>query len=265
MSDAKYLQSYVVPVCTFEEIDGQAHTRKTHGTAFLINDWGIFLTAAHVIDDAAKYASTHGLEMGICGKSDGGAGDGSVVARILKHEAAPQPYDVAIGVAPYSTLGPLKLRDRDVAPWQEIATLGYPLSSSIRDQDDAFWMSMKVHRGYVVRTTLPRDMTIGVHPNGIELSFLLSPGMSGSPIFTLPDETIIGVGVGSFESEETVACVEEVDEDGRVFKERRIKIEQFGFAHDLRGLLGWTPSILQGLSLLKASETTMKELQEKLK
>lgn len=263
MSEAKYLQSYVAPVCTFEEVQGQAHLRSTHGTSFVVNDWGIFLTAAHVLTEAIQHAATNGTEVGLCGKARGGSGEDSVIARVFKHELAPKPFDVAIGATQYSTRGPLKLGARDIAPSQDVATLGYPLSSSIKDGEDAIWMNMKVHRGYVVRTTLPRDMSLGEHPNGIELSFLLSPGMSGSPIFTVPDEVVVGIGVGSFSSELTEASVEEIDEDGRTYKERRVKVEQFGFAHDLRELLDWKPSILSGLSLLAASQITLEELNAK--
>jgi hypothetical protein len=263
MSEAKYLQSYVIPVCTFEEVQGQAHLRSTHGTAFMVNDWGIFLTAAHVLSEAIQHAAANGSEVGLCGKTDGGYGEDSIIARVFKHELAPKPFDVAIGATQYSTRGPLKLGAREVAPWQDVATLGYPLSSKIEDGDDAIWMNMKVHRGYVVRTTLPRDMSIGEHPNGIELSFLLSPGMSGSPVFTVPDEVVVGIGVGSFSSELTDAFIEEIDEDGRTYKERRVKIEQFGFAHDLRELLGWKPAILSGLSLLAASQATLDDLKTK--
>ncbi|MEO7503843.1 MAG: serine protease [Sphingomicrobium sp.] len=262
MTETTFLQSYVVPVCTFEQIGDQAHLRSIQGTAFLINDWGIFLTAAHVLTDAQAHASLHGQEVGVCGKSNGGTGEASIIARVFKHEIAPFPYDVAIGATQYSTQGPLRLGLRQLAPWQEVATLGYPLSASLKDDDDALWMSIKAHRGYVVRTTLPRDMAVGDHPNGIELSFLLSPGMSGSPIFTIPDEIVVGIGVGSFGSELTEHSIEEVDENGRTFKERRIRIEQFGFAHDITSLLDWRPAMLSGLSLLQAAQATKSELEK---
>lgn len=261
MTEARFLQSFVLPVCTFVQLGDQAHLKSIQGTAFLINDWGIFLTAAHVMTDAYANAAIHGHEVGVCCKSDGGTGELSEIARVFKHEAAPLPYDVAIGATQYSTRGPLSLGTRELAPWQEVATLGYPLSASIKDGDDALWMNIKAHRGYVVRSTLPRDMAVGEHPDGIELSFLLSPGMSGAPIFTIPDEIVVGVGVGSFGSELTEHSIEEVDEAGRTFKERRIRIEQFGFAHDITKLLDWKPVMLSGLSLLQAARATRSDLE----
>lgn len=92
-------------------------------------------------------------------------------------------------------------------------------------------------------------MTLGVHPPGFELSFLLGRGASGAPIFTIPDEIVIGVGVGSFKSEELDDEIVDVLDDGVEYREKRLKLEQFGYAHSMMPLLDWRPKLLAGKSL----------------
>lgn len=254
MPEAKFLQSYVVPVCTYEPAVGVAHLRSSQGTAFFVNNCGVFLTAAHVLSDAFKYAADRDQKVGLCVKGDDGESEGSFIAEVNLYEPAPDPFDIAIGMVPYFTDSPLALSRKEVSPWQEVATLGYPLSASAIDEDDAIWMNLRAHRGYIQRPTLPRDMRLGKHPAGMELNFLISPGLSGAPIFTTPDEIIVGVAVGSFRSEYVDDSTTEIEADGSKFKETRIRIEQFGFAHDVNGLLDWVPSIFGGKTLLQIAE-----------
>ena len=171
MASPKFLQSYVVPICTYEQIDGAAHVRSSQGTAFFINNCGIFLTAAHVVRDSLKYAERRDEIVGICLKGDNGQTEESFMAEVCHYEFAPEPFDIAIGIVPYFTDSPLRLARKEVSPWQEVATLGYPLSASVFDDNDGNWMNLRAHRGYVQRSTLPRDMRLGKHPNGIELNF----------------------------------------------------------------------------------------------
>ncbi|MEQ1496524.1 MAG: serine protease [Novosphingobium sp.] len=248
-----FLQSYVVAVCTFERVGGIAEIRSLHGTAFFIGKSGLFLTARHVLEQAAECGRKNSWEVGLCVKGDNGRSKGEEVAVFTSFEYAPAPYDVALGTACYKPDSPLSLGLTEVSIWQEIAAIGYPTSASAK-VGDALWMNLRGQRGYVQRTTLPRDMPIGDHPAGIELSFLIGPGMSGSPIFNTQNETVIGVGVGAYRSEQIEDSIEEIDSNGGKYKELRLRIEQHGFAHALNGLLDWYPSMLDGKSLLEASK-----------
>jgi hypothetical protein len=153
----------------------------------------------------------------------------------------------------YRPESPLRLAQKTVGVWQEVAALGFPTSTSVKD-GEALWMNLRAQRGYIQRTTLPRDMQIGEHPNGLELSFLLGSGMSGAPVFTIPDQIVIGVGVGSYRSEEVEDSIVEVSDDGHEFREMRLRIEQHGFAHSMNGLLDWRPTLFRGKSLLEVAE-----------
>ena len=55
--------------------------------------------------------------------------------------------------------------------------------------------------------------------------------------------------VGSYGSEVVDYALSEVDDDGKVFKERRVKIEQIGIAESIFPLLSWNPDMFEGKSI----------------
>ena len=77
--------------------------------------------------------------------------------------------------------------------------------------------------------------------------------MSGCPIFREDNETVIGIGVSSFKS--TVVEFETVivQEDGSEYREQRLRVEEFGFAHAVAPLLDWAPDCFDGLTVHEAS------------
>lgn len=188
-----------------------------------------------------------GREVGLVVKGNNGELDKDHVVKLNRYEFAPRPFDIAAGWVKYHPHSPFKVKPFEVHMWQEVAALGYPESASIMD-GEALWMNLRGYRGHIQRPTVPRDMPSGRHPNGFELDFLLGPGSSGGPVFT-PDEVLIGVGVGSFKSEHLDEAITEIDDDGKVYREQRVRIEQFGFAHDISGLLDWRAEIFGGASL----------------
>lgn len=243
------LQSYVVPICLYVDESGIAGLRRLVGTAFFCGSKGHFLTARHVIEQATAEAQKEGWLIGLCAKADHGQSADSVILPLLAWEFAAQPYDIAVGHFNYFPGTPLCAKYEHIGVFKEVRALGYPSSVHVKD-GDALWLNLRAQSGHVQRPTLPRDM-ISSHPNGFELSFLLSPGMSGCPIFAL-DGNVIGVGVGSFGSRIVEHELSEVDDDGHKFTEQRLRIEEFGFAHDLRGLLDWAPELFGGMKLTEA-------------
>ncbi|WP_062945265.1 serine protease [Rhizobium leguminosarum] len=245
-----FLQSYVVPVCLYRDEDGIADLRKAVGTAFFIGRMGFYLTARHVLEQAFAEAKTAGMHVGLNVKAEGARSLENRVVAIHLFENAPQPFDVAVGLSNYIPETPITLGPFEPTVWQEVATMGYPASTHVME-NEALWINMRAQRGYVQRPTVPRDMHVGSHPNGFELSFLLSPGMSGCPIFTVENETLIGIGVGSYKSELVEDQFTEVQDNGQTYTEQRVRIEQYGFAHDIRGLHFWKAGIFGGLTLLE--------------
>lgn len=243
-----FLQSYVTPICLIIDIGGVANLRKLIGTAFFVGEGGYYLTARHVLEQALAEAGQTGCEVGLVVKNDDGKSKENGVLKLNRYEFAREPFDIAAGWVPYRPQSPLKVCAFEADVWRNVAALGYPESASIME-GEALWLNIRGYRGYIQRATLPRDMPLGRHPNGFELSFLLGPGSSGAPVFTVPDKTLIGVGVGSYKSEHIEEEFTQVDDNGKEYREQRIRIEQFGFAHDISGLLDWRADIFDGASL----------------
>lgn len=243
-----FLQSYVTPICLFIDEDGTANLRRLIGTAFFIGRAGYYLTARHVLEKAYAEAEKDCWEVGLVIKQNNGQSDDSGILKLNRYEFAPEPFDIAAGWVAYLPQSPFKVRPFEVHVWQEIAALGYPESASVMD-GEALWMNVRGYRGYIQRPTVPRDMPLGHHPNGFELSFLLGPGSSGGPVFTASDHVLIGIGVGSYKSEHIEEEITTTDNNGKVYREHRVRIEQFGFAHDISGLLDWRAQIFDGASL----------------
>ncbi|MCZ4428869.1 serine protease [Agrobacterium sp. SOY23] len=251
----EFLQSYVVPVCLFEDRVSSIFAHSLVGTAFFINSSGVFLTASHVLEQAAAMAKARDQLVGLVVKIqvDGTTKNGVVL--VDNFENAPAPHDIAIGKVPVVTSTHLTLETFDIDVWKDVATFGYPLSALGGEPED-FRINLRAHKGYIQRITKPQDMKIGRHPDGFELSFNISPGMSGSPIFIYRDgnDLVVGVSVSSFRGETTESEISEVLDDGRLFTEKRVRIEEYGFAHDIRGLLDWKPSLFGGRTLLELSK-----------
>jgi len=81
-------------------------------------------------------------------------------------------------------------------------------------------------------------------------------GLSGSPLFVpgAQNGIAIGVCVGVNRGETTEYMFEEINANGETLREKRVRIEEYGLAHDLRPLLSWRPSSLGGRSLAEAAE-----------
>jgi len=249
-----FLQSYVVPVCLYSSSQDTADIKELIGSAFFINKNGCFMTAQHIIEAAEDRAKQKGYEIGIVVKSVSGTSSKSSIAPILLIEKAPEPYDVAIGTVNYSCKTLLKFQNRDVEVWQDVATYGYPLDA-VSGNPSSLNLNIRCHKGYIQRLTKPEDIPFGENPTGFELSFLLSKGLSGAPLFIHDGshEIVIGVCVGSMRSETIEDQYTKVNDNGEIFTETRLSINQFGLAQNILPILDWTPSEFNGLSLLEIS------------
>lgn len=90
-----YLETYIVPVCRFELGANSALIRSFHGTAFFVNDGGVFITARHVVERGSEAVVRHGGFLGLCVRPADGSGN--VAAKIVSFDHANPPYDVSIG------------------------------------------------------------------------------------------------------------------------------------------------------------------------
>jgi hypothetical protein len=241
-------ETYIVPVCRCDETAGTANIRAFHGTAFFINDHGAFVTARHVVEAGAHDVARNGGILGLCVRRPGG-GD-CVISPIRELDVANAPHDLCFGVAYGDFPTSLTVGELPVGTWRDVAALGYPATAA-NISADGFWMYARGFKGYVHREVKSGQLPGGLHPDMFETSFRMPPGMSGAPLFVAHGgrHVVIGVCVGVNTSEQTDYLVEEITADGVVNRERRVRIEEYGIAHDLRPLLDSTPPVFKGRTL----------------
>ena len=132
--------------------------------------------------------------------------------------------------------------------------MGYP-ETALNITAEHFNIHLRTQKGYIQRLVNAGELqTLGSHPDCFELSFPITSGMSGSPLFTSDNnkQQLIGVCVGSHSAEVVDYVSSEINDDGEVFKERHLKVEQIGIAEDINPLLTWKPDMLDGMSLGEA-------------
>jgi hypothetical protein len=245
------LQDYVVPICHAEISAGRANLTRLEGTAFFINEAGIYLTAGHVVRAVVTSATQSNQVYGLNVK--GHSATNNLFTPLLAYEFAPAPFDIAIGIVdhrskswftPYT--GP------KIEGWLDIATLGYP-ASALNTSPEKFNIHLRLLKGYVQRPISADELPAHIpHPDCFELNFPIPNGLSGSPLFTpqgTGQQQLVGVCVSSFDSEIVVDEVSEIDDRGNRFSERRARIEQYGIAHSILPLLDWAPPLLKGRAL----------------
>lgn len=243
-----FLETFIVPVCRFSETSGSALICEFFGTAFFINGNGVFLTASHVMSAAYQSIEVSGGFIGLCIRPADGSGN--VASRVTSIDEAKPPYDICIGTVDANFPTSLTLGNSPVTVWQEVASYGYPATAQNRTAGE-FWMYGRGFRGYVHRLVAVGQMPGATHPDAFETSFPMPQGLSGSPLFVRGPEknSVIGICVGVNRGESTEFLLEELQANGELITERRVRIEEYGIAHDLRPLLDWQPANLGGHTL----------------
>lgn len=247
------LQDYLVPICSAEHKGKVALLRRLLGTAFFINEQGLFLTAKHVMQAIDLHPRQNCL-YGINVKSAGEPHANMFVA-IQRWEGAPQPFDVAIGQVFFQSRSWFEIRDEKLeAGWKDVAAMGYP-ETALNVTPEHFNIHLRMLKGYIQRFVRAGELQIrSPHPDCYELSFQITAGMSGAPLFTTENnkQQLIGVCVGSVSAELVDYASSHVEDDGRELNEKRVKVEQIGLAESIFPLLSWRPEMLGGHSLGEA-------------
>lgn len=252
--EATFLQSVVAPVGIYIETPEQILVQQIFGTGFFIDASGHFLTARHVLDAAKADAAAINAKLGIFPMQVVGDQKVNLTAPIVEIENAPLPFDITLGRAPYHCKTFFELARREVEVWQDVATMGYPTNTSEKTAAQ-YRIQQRAHKGYIQRCIPSERMTVGTHPDCFEVNFPITEGMSGAPLFihrgALDD--LIGICVGSVRSQIVDYQSLELTEDGGKYSEKTMRIEEYGIAHDIRGLLDWKPVMLAGKSLFETS------------
>jgi hypothetical protein len=250
-----FLQSYVVPVVSFRDTESGAVIVQSFGTAFLIGNKGVFITASHVLQESFSAVTNTDQCVGLVGKGSGGTQIASVVAPVVLHDAAPRDVDIAVGLTAYRSETSLRLSRRTPVEWADVAALGYP-AEGVSGPAEALMLNLRAHKGYVQRMLRRGDVFSKPNAEGFELNFVLARGMSGSPLFIHAGahDDVVGVCTGSARSETIVERVKEVRENNKVYEEMSLEVNQFGIAESIAPLLDWQPEGFDGQTLAALGE-----------
>jgi hypothetical protein len=246
-------------VCRYFVRDKTVWVEQLHGTAFLVNSDGYFVTASHVLRNGEVDVQENGGQLGIFPMQSMEGKPQSFTYPILAIEYAFAPFDICVVRTAYKCPTFFRLGQRDVEVWQEVATLGYPVSVTHKSAEH-YKVRQRGHRGYVQRWIRAGDGLLGESPSSFELSFPVTRGMSGAPLFIHQrnhTELVIGVCVGSLSTESVDYENVIVEEGGATLKEKKVRVEEFGIAHDVRPLHEWRLEIANGKTLLELGSSSM--------
>lgn len=245
MWNTPFLQSVVAPIGRYTETDAAFIVHKIHGTGFFVGTGGHFFTARHVLEDAFAEATSLGQKVGIFPLQETPLGKKNISIQIKTYERAPDQIDIAIGCTPYCCKSFLRLASPDVEVWQDVATLGYA-EDVMNKTDEKYEIQQRVHKGYIQRKIPADRIRLGPKADSFELSFKITAGMSGSPLFIHKGEfdVVIGVCVGTSRSQIVDYEHIEIIDGGITYKERILRVEEFGLAHDIRPLMQWAPKTI---------------------
>jgi hypothetical protein len=245
MTNQSSMQSVVASICRVKNKDDGLFVEQLHGTGFYINDSGYLLTAKHVIEKGRLDVQENGGFLAFCPSL--GMNKGNAILPLIQIEFAPNGFDVALVKTNSNSTTFYKYEKVEVGPWRDIATFGYP-ASVVHRYLDQFRIQCRYHKGYIQRE-VPRDRTPdGNNPPLFEVNFPITQGLSGAPLFLRadPKDVLVGICVGSTQSQLVIYEETEIEEDGAKYQERVVKVEEFGIVHDIRELGSWLPGISNG-------------------
>lgn len=248
-----FLQSDLLRIVWAKQQDsGVPELKVVHGTAFLLGEKGVFLTARHVLK-AATRPNLNGMRPSIFALAPD---ESKVLAEITDIEDAPTGQDIAIGRSDFRLDSLYRLHSERRTVWTGVLSAGYPEDAFVRE-GGSLKTPIRAFNGIIQRLIFPGDLHLAPKTLGFELSFSPSPGMSGAPlcisgVSRSSHLEVVGVCVGSFRSEQVEDEYTEVNNDGSRYTERRVRITQFGLAESIYPLLDWKPKVLEGQTLGEA-------------
>ena len=253
MDGIPYIQSVVASIARVAIRGGIGIVEQLHGTGFFISKSGHLLTARHVIEKGRVDCEQNDGFLAFFPKAADGTSSRCLPLETV--EFAPEPFDVALCQVQAESQSFYRLCTAEVAPWQEVASVGYPMTI-VTQTSATYRVHTRFHRGYIQRLVAEGDLIIGPNPPAFEVSFPVTQGMSGAPLFIYrPDgDLLIGVCVGSVQSSVVAYEDTQIESQGTKYVERVSRIEEIGIAHNISALASWQPKILGGATLAELSE-----------
>lgn len=104
MTDMKILEDYIVPVIRVTRQGDETKLEQFYGTAFFINDQGVFLSASHVMRAVEHDVSEKGSELALVMRKPG---DKLSVyqGKVSAFSFADDPFDIAVQAFRYQPVG----------------------------------------------------------------------------------------------------------------------------------------------------------------
>lgn len=233
------IEETVFPICHFGMVGALADAKRLLGSGFFLNHEGFFITAGHV---AQAFGNTR---PGIFFKPDP-VGDPLLnrVAWVGEFELGPS--DLAVGRVSVGAHTFFDCVGSVEGMWADVVACGYA-ESAVLLGNGRFRSPIRGLKGHVQRTISEGlDDDLPVAGKVYELSFPIPKGMSGSPLYRVANNQLqlLGVCVASRSAEMVDFEDTTVDDDGRHYSERKVRIEQYGIATAIETALDWTPRML---------------------
>jgi hypothetical protein len=194
---------YVWPILELEDNNGTLGLRRYSGCAFFVGDENILVTCRHVIEDnSLPYVQDPN-------------GHSHRILNPLYHQVLDLAVAHVPGINP-GRLSPLTCR----------LTLGADLSAFAyldHNMDGQFAILPTIAKGYI--TELPR--TVDECDRGCgkyAVSFPSLSGFSGAPLTMFDQPYFAGILFGNHQIDITVFSNEEINDDGKVWKERLVRV-----------------------------------------
>lgn len=238
---------------------------KFLGTATLIGG-DLFLSARHV------FFKPDGNPIEVPNPDEGGPRPALAIVRIKRPvdivmvvidwvEAHPdRSCDLVIGKVHHWDAQPPWEAIASPAPLNDVTAVGYPydrmavLNTGDVSAIDTALNSARYVKGYVTRgVEVLHDPNTLMSPYSFEVSFALSEGMSGCPLWAYEEDEnvrgLYGIASGSLSQTRPVKRVERIESDGTKVITETVQVEDYGVAVRIDSVLDWEIAQLGGRPL----------------
>jgi hypothetical protein len=254
-----YLSEYIFPIVKVKNENGEKTIIKFHGTGFFIGTNGYFLSARHVVSVEDINSLNQEEEIGIYVRPPQEFFTGTLVFYpIMYIENEPNNLDASISKINANPNKGLTINNgSEVYGWTDLYTFGYPDSivTNYIETEYKFNFTPIYLKGYVVKK-LKKGERIGpiLAPPGYCISYPIPLGISGSPVFTIDNNTVsslVGLCLGSYDSSTSVWENSEFESPTKFFKEKVVKVVEYGIVLSIIALKNWKVKIAGNTELEK--------------
>lgn len=164
------------------------------------------------------------------------------IDRVIRHPSADVALLFGAGFDESQPLSPPRLAPVDgvgnVALGEDFVAYGYPVDGPISGDGLAQRPTPRLFKGHYQRF-MPYSTPRGYHYLAGELSIPVPGGLSGSPLIREGSWLPTGLATGSAESYAIIDSIEEVDDNGKMYRQEARKVITYGIAVMLYDIVEW--------------------------